>query len=290
MKITHCIAAILVSTIALQAQQVTNPPFSEFEKQLRSEPAGFSGNKERLSKVFNTERQRLGNTFEVELLKWLGDDTEKHDWISSFLASESYLHGNQRLPHLSLLIKEQGLALVRGKDDEESRRRAVRLSITAAILSSELGLNNLASSHKTAAEILLLRNPELSASFPGLSEADRPRYDGIHSAVKGRVSVITDNNPPPKAVISGGVLNAGRLNQVKPDYPARAKAAGAAGQVVVRIVIDETGKVVWVRAVSGHPLLREPAEEAAWQTKFHVTKLSGRPVTVSGVLRYDFVP
>src|SRR5687768_3095063 len=51
MKINCCIAAILFATLTLNAQQVTPPPFSEFEKQLQIEPAGFNGNKERLSKV-----------------------------------------------------------------------------------------------------------------------------------------------------------------------------------------------------------------------------------------------
>jgi len=289
-KITYCLAAILLTAFALPVQQAT-PPFSEFEKQLRDEPGGFSGNKERLSTVFDTERRRLGEKFESELLKWLGNDPEKHDWISSFLEHESYLHGNKPLPHLSLLIKQQGLALVRNRDDEESRRRVVRLGVTAAILSSELGLEALARSHKSEAEDTLVRHSELTTSIPGLSEADQRRYDAIESAVSRKVpTIIADTNPPPKATISGGILNGRSINKVKPAYPASAHRAGASGTGEVRVVIDETGKVIWVRAVSGHPLLRQAAEDATWQTRFPITKLSGQPVKVSGVMLYNFAP
>jgi TonB family protein len=289
MKIIYCLVVILLTAFASAAQQA-KPPFSEFEKQLREEPAGFSGNKERLSTEFDIERRRLGEQFESELLKWLGSDPERHDWISIFLESESYLHGNKPLPHLSLLIKQQGLALVRDKDDEESRREVVRLSITAAILSSELGLVGLASSHKSEAEGLLVRHSELTTSIPGVSESDQRRYDGIASAVSRKVpTIIAENNPPPKATISGGILNGRSLNKVKPAYPASAHVAGVSGAVEVRIVIDESGKVIWATAVSGHPLLRQAAEDAAWQTRFPVTKLSGQPVTVSGVMLYNFV-
>ena len=78
------------------------------------------------------------------------------------------LHGNKPLPHLSLLIKEQGLALVHGKNDEDSRGYLMGLSVTAAILSSELGLERLATPHKTQAERLLLEDPALSVSFSGI--------------------------------------------------------------------------------------------------------------------------
>jgi TonB family protein len=290
-RITYCLAAILIGVVVLQAQPSRNLPFSDFEKRVKHEPAGWAGNKERLSTFFDAERRRLGDRFESELLKWLGNDPEKHYWISSFLESDSYLHGNKPLPYLSLLVKQQGLALVRGKDDEESRRYVVGLSITAAILSSELGFPALASTYKNEAEGLLLRQPELETSIPGASEDERRRYDGIESAVSRKLrTLIADPNPQPKAQISGGVLNGRAFNKVKPPYPAGAREAGASGTVEVRVVFDETGKVIWTKAVSGDPLLRQAAEDAAWQTKFPPTKLSGQPVKVSGLMIFNFVP
>ncbi|HEY5884272.1 MAG TPA: hypothetical protein VIT88_06260 [Pyrinomonadaceae bacterium] len=48
--------------------------------------------------------------------------------------------------------------------------------------------------------------------------------------------------------------------------------------------------MIWARPISGHPLLRTVCEEAAWQSTFPPTKLSGQPVKVNGVLEYNFVP
>jgi TonB family protein len=218
----------------------------------------------------------------------LGKDPERHYWISFFLETESYLHGNKPLPELSLLIKEQGLTLVRNKEDEDSRHYVVGLSVTAAVLSSKLGFTDLARSHKTEAEALLLQHPELSSSFPGMYEDEQRRYEGIESAVKGKVpSIVGATNPPPRTTISGGIMNDKAKNFVKPKYPS--EAGDATGQVTIQVVVDETGKVIWAKPVSGHPLLQKAAEEAAWQTTFKPTILSGKPVKVTGILLYDFV-
>ena len=284
-------AAALLCVLVLHAQQGSEAPFSNLEKAVKEEPGGWSGNKQRISTVFNAERERLGDRFESQLLKWLGEDPEKHYWISSFLEYEGYLHGSKPLPHLSLLIKQQGLALVQGKDGEESRGYVVRFGITAAILSNELGFESLAISYKDEAESLLLRHPELTTFVPGFTDADRRSYDGIKSAISRKIpTVIGDTNSQPQAKVSGGILNGRALNKVKPSYPAAGRQAGAAGTVEVRIVFDETGKVIWAQAVSGPPQLRQAAEDAAWQTKFSPTILSGQPVRTSGIMLYNFVP
>lgn len=77
--------------------------------------------------------------------------------------------------------------------------------------------------------------------------------------------------------------------KLEPMYPLIAKAARASGAVKVEVAIDEAGKVVSARAVSGHPLLRDSALAAARQWKFKPTTISGKPVKVSGVLTFNFV-
>src|SRR5437899_1981308 len=151
-KLTCSFLVVLLCVLVLQAQQAVEAPFATLERAVKQESGGWAGNKERLSAVFDAERKRLGDKFEGELLRWLGNDPERHYWISAFLEYEGYLHGSKRLPHLSLLVKQQGLTLVQGKDDEESRGYVVRLSITAAILSDELGFSTLATSYKNQAE------------------------------------------------------------------------------------------------------------------------------------------
>jgi TonB family protein len=95
--------------------------------------------------------------------------------------------------------------------------------------------------------------------------------------------------PAPVKTISGGVVNGKALSLGKPAYPAAARAVNAEGAVNVQIEIDEEGNVVSANAVSGHPLLREAAREAALQSKFKPTLLSGQAVKVTGVLVYNFV-
>ncbi len=97
--------------------------------------------------------------------------------------------------------------------------------------------------------------------------------------------------PPPKptAPISGGVLNGKAVSLPKPAYPAIAKAARAAGTVTVQVTIDESGRVISARAVSGHPLLQAAAVQAANGARFSPTLLSGQPVKVTGVINYNFV-
>lgn len=104
---------------------------------------------------------------------------------------------------------------------------------------------------------------------------------------------VGNDEPPPCApensmTISGGVLNAKAVSKPAPVYPTEARAARAHGTVTVRVVLDERGHVASAQAVSGHPLLRMEAEDAAREAKFSPTYLSGAPVRVSGVVTYNF--
>lgn len=94
--------------------------------------------------------------------------------------------------------------------------------------------------------------------------------------------------PPPRAPISGGVLNGKAISLVKPSYPPIARTAHASGTVTVQVLIDEQGNVISAHATSGHPLLQSSAVAAAKASKFSPTKLSGQAVKVSGVIIYNF--
>jgi len=90
--------------------------------------------------------------------------------------------------------------------------------------------------------------------------------------------------------ISGGVLNGEALSLPKPVYPPAARAVQATGAVSVQVLVDEEGNVISASAVSGHPLLRASAVEAARAAKFPVTRFSGQAVKVSGVITYNVIP
>ena len=102
-------------------------------------------------------------------------------------------------------------------------------------------------------------------------------------------AVAATPEPPRRpTTISGGVLNGKATYLAKPAYPAVAKAANASGAVNVQVTVDEQGNVTAASAVSGHPLLRQAAVNAARSSKFSPTMLSGQPVKVTGVIVYNF--
>lgn len=90
-------------------------------------------------------------------------------------------------------------------------------------------------------------------------------------------------------IISGGVVNSKASNLARPTYLAAARAVRASGAVNVQVTIDENGDVILASAVSGHPLLRQAAEQAARASKFSPTLLQGQPVKVTGIIVYNFV-
>ena len=118
---------------------------------------------------------------------------------------------------------------------------------------------------------------------------------GTVTTAPTKVQIADDPPPPevkptpPRAPISGGVLNGKAISLPKPGYPPIARAAHASGTVVVQVLIDENGNVVSAHAVSGHPLLTAAAVGAARSARFSPTKLSGQPVKVTGVIQYNFV-
>jgi TonB family protein len=103
------------------------------------------------------------------------------------------------------------------------------------------------------------------------------------------ISGISAQSPEIPKQISKGVVNGSAVSLPKPSYPAAAKAVNASGIVNVQVLIDEEGNVVSASAVSGHPLLRAAAEQAARGAKFKKTLLQGQPVKVNGVIIYSFV-
>lgn len=98
----------------------------------------------------------------------------------------------------------------------------------------------------------------------------------------------TISTAPTRLRLSGGGLQGSATKRVQPSYPAVAKAANASGSVQVQVTIDEAGKVIDAQAISGHPLLREAAVEAARQWEFNRTEVEGRPVRAQGTLTFNF--
>ena len=87
-----------------------------------------------------------------------------------------------------------------------------------------------------------------------------------------------------------GILNDRALELPKPEYPAAAKKDRISGQVQVKVVLDETGKIISAEAVFGPEQLRAAAVEAAKRARFKPILVFGEPQKVFGILLYDFAP
>ncbi len=129
---------------------------------------------------------------------------------------------------------------------------------------------------------------------PGPPFAGRGVPDG-----RGTAPVtITDPPPPPpppptptpaRVVKTSHVLNSEAKLLPKPTYPRMAVQIHLQGTVAVQVLIDETGKVVSAKAVSGHPILVPEAVRAAMGARFSPTIIGDHAVKISGVITYNFV-
>jgi protein TonB len=95
--------------------------------------------------------------------------------------------------------------------------------------------------------------------------------------------------PKSSTIVSLGVINSKALKKPSPPYPPLARKAHISGTVTVRILLDETGKVISARATDGHPLLQHAAIQAAYQAQFTPTMLSKQPVKATGIITYHFM-
>ena len=122
---------------------------------------------------------------------------------------------------------------------------------------------------------------------------------GNESGIEGtgkRVAIEVEPPLPPPVtpkvvpkVVSKGVITSQAIALPKPAYPAMAKQARIQGVVSVQVLIDESGKVVSARTISGHPLFANVSQQAAYSARFSPTRLGDQAVKVSGVITYNFV-
>jgi TonB family protein len=74
----------------------------------------------------------------------------------------------------------------------------------------------------------------------------------------------------------------------KADYPHEAREKQIQGQVVVKILVSETGDVESAEIVSGDPILAKAAVDAAKQWKFKPFIKDGRPIKTTAQLPFNF--
>ncbi len=254
-------------------------PFELFTKAVKEEKAGFSGNKENLSKNFNQERIRLGENFETELWKYLENDSDKHYWISSFVESNSYLHGNTTLPELAFRIRVNALKLLENKEDARSLGRKVSINRKQAIYYHNIKNQDLAIKSKTLAEEIL-KNNQISAYVSGMTRLDSCIYKNLE---KDTSFCKAESKKPVEIIVSSGFVTGLAIQLPQPENKGKLK-----GEVFVKVLISEKGEVIFAEAYQGVKELFDVSTEAAKLAKFSPLLLSGKPTKHSGVIVYQF--
>jgi len=114
-------------------------------------------------------------------------------------------------------------------------------------------------------------------------------WDGVRNTLKVAAGGPFNSLGNRTKLIEGGVLNGKAIRLARPSYPTTARAAHVEGTVTIQVLIDESGNVIATCVLSGDPLLQDVSEDAARQSKFSPTKLSGQPVQVMGIIQYNFI-
>jgi tetratricopeptide (TPR) repeat protein len=87
----------------------------------------------------------------------------------------------------------------------------------------------------------------------------------------------------------GGIMPGRALSLPRPDYSAEARANRVAGSVVMKVRVNEAGKVIELKSLCGHPLLVKGSEPAVWRARFEPAVIKGQPVQFTSTVIYNFV-
>jgi periplasmic protein TonB len=110
---------------------------------------------------------------------------------------------------------------------------------------------------------------------------------GVLGGIIGGTGNVAPPPPPPAAHptheimrVGGDVKEPQVIYAPEPAYPVLARTGRIEGVVIIDAVIDETGRVVQERAISGPALLMKAALDAVSQWRYQPTILDGEAVSI----------
>lgn len=131
---------------------------------------------------------------------------------------------------------------------------------------------------------------KLQASIP------KPTTNAPVKTVVQNKETVSPNNAvktPTETAPTNEIGNFGALNRfasklAMPVYPQIERVRNTEGLVMVEITLDEEGKVVSAKAVSGPKGLRGAAEDAVRRSKFAPVKVGDKSVKATGFINFNF--
>jgi TonB family protein len=109
-----------------------------------------------------------------------------------------------------------------------------------------------------------------------------------HSAPAQSDAASGTTEPAQRVSISQGVSAGLLISRVPPIYPPLARNARIQGSVVMKALINQTGDVVSLELISGHPMLAPAALDAVRQWKYRPYMLNGNAVEVETQVIVNF--
>jgi protein TonB len=131
-------------------------------------------------------------------------------------------------------------------------------------------------------EPMIISNSEMSAPLLPVSQSAPP--------VAASAAPVVKDNPKPLLDIEFGSANAPRfLHKEMPVYPLMARRLGKEGRVLLRLTIDENGKLLNIEVVERAGFgFTETAVEAVKKSTFQPALQDGRPVMSKALLPIKF--
>lgn len=137
---------------------------------------------------------------------------------------------------------------------------------------------------------------------PILAQQKTPR--GNEAGLKYYMTTLTEQNTfiaecerkrnsvtGPSKIIAGHCEFGGGgcpVRLVIPRYPSAAREMKIRSVVEVDVIADETGRIIYSRAIRGSNFFRKGAERAARRSQFTAALSCGKPIKRRFVIRYNF--
>ncbi|MBS1821722.1 MAG: TonB family protein [Acidobacteria bacterium] len=130
--------------------------------------------------------------------------------------------------------------------------------------------------------------PVVVASSTAPPVATVARTENRPTPLKGLSSAKPFELIHPRVAVSAGLLSADIVKFQMPSYPKSARRQMLQGDVLVRVLISEKGKVARALALNGPPSLRGAVEKAVHHWRYVPYMVNGKPVEVQTWVTFHF--
>lgn len=201
-------------------------------------------------------------------------------------AKEDYAKAEE-LYQRAIVVKEQKL----GRDSEEV---AQSLGALATVYGAKREYGEAVALLRRVVSIreksLGPLNPEVALALQRLAcVMYRNQEDAEAQKVEARANDILYKGKPEPVELALDFFSCKLIKNPYPKYPDGARRFAGARVILVNVDVDETGRVTSARMTSGEPVFKEASEKAALNAQLRPTIVDGRPVKVTGVIKYQYL-